>query len=476
MSHCICDDAITTHNNSLANLIRGVGERVLFTDSACTPCVKPSSMDVFEQRCGVYSRTMANGLGFQSPVTRQDFVGYYKGRRNTLYQKAVDGLAVMPVRVLDSRLSTFVKSEKSNFTLKFDPAPRVIQPRRPRYNVEVGRYLRPAEHKIYDEIDKLFGSPTIMSKYNAVEQARIIVDKMTSFRSPVCVGLDASRFDQHVSVQALRFEHSFYDMLFRSKHLRRLLSWQINNIGYARAVDGSFKYTTSGSRMSGDMNTSLGNKFLMCLMAKSYIDTKMFRIEFVNNGDDCLMFMEAKNLKSLSDLKSYFNDFGFKIVTEKPVYEVEHIEFCQCKPLLSNGVWRMVRNVRTCLLKDVTAVNLGHDLNMYQAWLGDVANCGLAFSSDVPVLGRFYSMLKRFGRVGDYHDKEASFGAYHTLSHGVQLSHSKPDAYGRYSFWKQTGIHPDAQVEIENYFDSAVWGDDKRQFISKISRIITHGT
>ncbi|APG76442.1 hypothetical protein 1 [Sanxia tombus-like virus 3] len=477
MGQYICDYEVRTHNNSLNNLIRGVGERVLYTDKNCTPCIKPARGGIFRDRCGVYMRTIAQRLGHQSPVSRQQFVEFYSGRRRAMYQKAVDGLALKPIRVLDSHLSTFIKAEKLIFTLKPDPAPRVIQPRRPVYNVEVGKYLRPLESRIYDEIDNIFRSPTIMSKHNSVKQAEIIVSKWQQFQQPACVGLDASRFDQHVSEQALKFEHELYNSVFKCKRLAKLLTWQINNVGHARAADGKFTYRTKGSRMSGDMNTSLGNKFLMCLMCKAYIDTKRIKIDFVNNGDDCLMFLERKHLSQLHNLQSYFADFGFKMVTEAPVFELEHIEFCQSRPLKCNGIWRMTRNIRTCLARDVTAVNFGHDVCMYRAWLHDIANCGLAFAGDCPVYGSFYRMLLRFGVEGNYHDRhDAYFNVYRTMSRGIDVETNQPDDYGRYSFWMQTGINPDAQFELEQYFDNAVWGGDKRQFITNLSRLITHGS
>jgi hypothetical protein len=390
-----------------------------------------------------------------------------------LYQQAADGLVLKPVRPQDSHLSTFVKAEKLNFSIKHDPAPRVIQPRNPRYNVELGRYLLPLEHKVYDAIDELFFSPTIMSKYNAFQQASILKEKWDSFYNPICIGLDASRFDQHVSVEALKFEHSLYTKIFgKDKSLMQLLSWQLDNHGFARANDGKFRYRRHGSRMSGDMNTSLGNKFLMCLMAKAYIDTKNFKIAFVNNGDDCLMFLERKNESKLADLKPYFADFGFKIVCEPAVSVFEQIEFCQCKPVCCNGLWRMIRNVKTCLLKDVTAVTFGHDVNQYRSWLADVSACGLSFCADVPVMGAFYRMLQRFGKPGNYSGKDASFSCYRTLSKNASLAADQPDAKGRYSFWLQTGIHPDAQDQLEKYFDTGIWGGDKRQFINNLHNLI----
>ena len=44
-------------------------------------------------------------------------------------------------------------------TKKPDPAPRVIQPRNVRYNVEVGRYLRRFEHYLYRGIDEIWNGP-----------------------------------------------------------------------------------------------------------------------------------------------------------------------------------------------------------------------------------------------------------------------------------------------------------------------------
>jgi hypothetical protein len=473
MGQHITDDKLNTHNNSVANLLRGVGERVLYTDRALTKCVQPIP-GVFEERLASLARTVVRSVGRQSPVTRGQFVEYYKGPRRATYERAVASLAVKPVCSRDARLKTFVKAEKINFTLKEDPAPRVIQPREPRFNVEVGRFLRPVEHKIYDAIDDLFRSPTIMSKYNSVQTANILKDKFQSIFNCAVVGLDASRFDQHVSEQALQFEHSIYDAIFKSGHLQWLLKHQLHNIGVARGNDGWFKYEKRGSRMSGDMNTSLGNKLLMCLMCKSYLDSLAVPYEFANNGDDCLVFMAKKHLKKLDGLHKYFADFGFKMKCEAPVSELEQVEFCQCKPVCSNGVWRMARNVRTALAKDCTSVNLGHNVDLFQRWLNDLSSCGLAFSADLPIMGSFYRMLGRFGTEGNYEGHSTEFSAYRNLSKGVHLEHSTPDANGRYSFWLSTGLTPDQQITIENCFDEAVWGGDKRQLITNIDYILTN--
>jgi hypothetical protein len=472
MSRLVRGHDVQTHNNTLTNLIRGVGERVLFTDGKQTLPIQPK-IGIFEQKLASYRKTIVRTLGRHAPVARELFPGFYKGPRFALYTRAVKDLVLTPFRPKDAMLKTFVKAEKANFTLKPDPAPRVIQPRSPRYNVEIGRYLRPVEHKIYNAIDLLFGSPTIMSPYNAFEQANHIRAKWLKFSSPVCIGLDASRFDQHVSAEALRFEHTIYNEIFRSKELRYLLELQIDNRGIAQASDGYFLYNKIGSRMSGDINTSLGNKILMCLMAKAYIDQLSCRVEFVNNGDDCLMILEKRDMYKLSGLKDYFIDFGFNIVTEEPVDIFEQIEFCQTRPIISNGVYRMVRNLKTCMTKDVTAISIGHDIEIFQQMLMSIGDCGLATCADVPVLSSFYKMLKRFGKTpkGDF--SERGYNYYYRSSRNAKCPTDVTDDQGRFSFYLSSGITPDAQVSIEEYFDTSVWGDhNQRQLICDLDYLL----
>lgn len=315
MSHILAGHNILTHNNSLANLCRGVGERVLYTNSALDKPIQPA-VGVFEKRLASYRELLVKRIGRRSSVTHDQFVSFYTGRRQATYQRAVDSLVIRPCCPRDANLKTFVKAEKLNLDLKMDPVPRVIQPRDPRYNVEIGCYLRPHEERIYQAVDGLFKSPTIMSCYNSYTQATILKQKWDSYYEPVCVGLDASRFDQHVSTQALKFEHSIYAKVFRSRKLDALLKWQLVNHGRANASDGYFQYRKYGSRMSGDMNTSLGNKILMCLMSYEYLESLKIPYSFANNGDDCLVIIDKKNLKRLTTLKSHFVDYGFKIVCE----------------------------------------------------------------------------------------------------------------------------------------------------------------
>lgn len=447
---------------------------MLYVNSKCEipPCCEGG---IFEQRLASYRESIVRDVGHQSPVSYDHFVAFYSGHKKAVYQRAVDGLVVKPFHPRDATLKTFVKAEKLNLSIKPDPVPRVIQPRSPRYNVELGRYLRPVEKKIYGAIDNLFESPTIMSSYNSYEQAKHIKAKWDSFLEPVCVGMDASRFDQHVSVEALRFEHKLYDLLFKDPKLRELLRLQLYNVGYASASDGWFSYSKEGSRMSGDMNTSLGNKLLMCLMAKDYIDQLGFDVGFVNNGDDCLLICEKKNLSKLGGLHSWFLRYGFNIVREPPVFELEKIEFCQTSPILGSGVYRMVRNYKTCIAKDLTCINLGDDEQGYRCWLRDVADCGLTTMMDIPVMGAFYKMMKRIGVEGGY-----NAGADMVwLREFVKTCKTPTDIVSpasRLSFYISTGLIPDEQEALEKSFNEYTWGDNNRQIINQINYLFNDRT
>jgi hypothetical protein len=119
---------------------------------------------------GIYDMTLSTrrdeilgNVPMSAPCTADEFVSLYAGdRRQKVYALARDSLKVRQLEGRDAALSTFVKAEKFNMSKKRDPAPRVIQPRSPRFNLEVGRYLKRMEKKIYESIAKIHGGHTVM--------------------------------------------------------------------------------------------------------------------------------------------------------------------------------------------------------------------------------------------------------------------------------------------------------------------------
>lgn len=346
------------HNNNLANLRRALVERVFNVESNgnLEPVAVPAD-GLYHNLLGKWHRRILRCVPWSPPDKWEKFPLRYLGRKRTIYQNAVSSLLVKPLARKDGYLSSFLKAEKINFSSKPDPAPRLIQPRLPRYNVIVGIYLKPLEPKIYHALELIHGSKVVTKGLTIDKTGQLMWEKWSKFAHPAAIGLDASRFDQHVSKQALEWEHSIYNSIFKSNELASALKWQINNIGFARTKDGCIKYRKIGSRMSGDMNTALGNCILMCVLVMAYMDAKCIKYEFVNNGDDVVIFIERKHLQLLRDLPAWFTRMGFTMVVENPVFEFEQIEFCQMHPIHMGGSdYTMVRSYPVSIAKDLVCL------------------------------------------------------------------------------------------------------------------------
>lgn len=447
------------HNNGVVTLERAVNERVFYV-SGPTGFVeppRPQSGEFFSGRLRAFRAAMADHRFSTTPVPYEQFVGMYRGRRLKVYQAAADSLlrgdSISP-RDADTR--PFVKAEKVNFTAKSDPCPRVIQPRSPRYNVEVGRYLKPVEERIYEVISCVFGSRTVFKGMNTLRQGNLMKKKWDRFRDPVAVGLDASRFDQHVSVSALEWEHSVYAMFFRNpRPLLRLLSWQLRNRAAAFCGDGLIRYTTEGCRMSGDMNTALGNCLLMCAMVWSYCaHVGVTRFELANNGDDCVVIMEAGDLPRFSSsLGKWFTEMGFTMKMEEPVRVFEQIEFCQTRPVLGSDGWRMVRIPQIAMAKDcvsLTPISLQVE---YEGWMAAVGLGGLSLTGGIPVWQAFYGAFIRASNGAKPREDDQHTG-FKMLGVGLEPKFRPITQQSRYSFYLAFGITPDMQVALEQHYDS----------------------
>lgn len=444
------------HNNSLVNLLRGLKERV-FRVEAVVDGVKrlippPRPIVGAYDRMAGFIAGLKRHLPKAVPIDREKFPEYYRGRRKGLYAKAAESLQRTPVSRGDARVKTFVKAEKINLTAKPDPAPRVIQPRDPRYNVEVGRFLRPIEKLVYRAIAKMWGGLTVL-KVNSKEQASALWDMWCSFKRPVAVGLDAKRFDQHVSVDALRWEHALYVSCFRGAdktELARLLEWQLHNRGVGYTARGKVTYETEGCRMSGDINTSLGNCLIMCGLVYTYCQERGIKARLANNGDDCVVIMEQEDLGRFSDgLAQWFLDFGFQMEVEAAVDVFEQIEFCQTHPVHTPDGPVMIRSLDVAVSKDL--VNL-HDLGIgFASFAGALGEAGLSLNSGIPVFQEFYQQLKVVGKPSGLAGAPEMRGGLYYLTKGMEGSYTTIAPGTRVSFALAFGILPDEQVALEHW-------------------------
>lgn len=402
-------------------------------------------VDRVDVKLGGFADAVLREIPTFTPVSLSDFVEMYKGPKKEVYRKAVDSLLSRPVRRRDAESNSFVKREKA----KFKKAPRCIQPRDPRYNAAVGRFLKPLEHHLYRAVDRVYGDRHVITKgLNLVGTASSICSKWNSFSSPVAVGLDASSFDAHVSAGMLKWEHSIYNRIFKDPKLAGLLKWQVANRGKAFCPDGKIKYSVEGRRFSGDMNTAMGNCLIMTAMVWAYAQDRGVGIKLVNNGDDCVVFMEASDLHLFSrGLPEWFLELGFRLTIESPVYVLEQVEFCQMHPVFNGEEYVMVRSPKTAFEKDTMCTLSVTDAG-YKEWLRGVSDCGLACTSGVPVLQSFYQCLGTFSSDITEDRLLENTGMRH-MSKGMVKGWRAVGEDARFSFWLAFGISPQTQLDIE---------------------------
>lgn len=449
-------------NSDINSLEAAVKERVFYVKDKDGKFVQPTRPKplIFEQRMKRVNEMLDKLVQYVSPLTKEAFLGAYDGRRRTIYSQAMDSLLVEPLSPRDAVINYFMKVEKLNFTAKPNSVPRGISPRDPRYHVSLGPFIKRIEKPLFNILDKIWGSKTIFKGLNADQRGRECLRKWQRFTNPVAIGLDAKRFDQHVSADALRFEHSIYLKFFTKIHkkkLRRLLAWQIKNIGRGRCQDGDLKFHINGMRGSGDMNTALGNCTLMSLMIYTFKEYVNLDCELMNDGDDCVLILEKRDMHKLESLYEYMLDYGFDVELEEPVHELEHIEFCQSKPVMINATsCRMVRNASTCYSKDAVSIMPLRDEKTARKWARAVGLCGLALTSGVPVAQNFYRMFAKSAstamKIGDTYKM-----GMHMLAKGmVGNDVVTPSTEARLSYWLAFGVEPDVQELQEQLYDETI--------------------
>lgn len=460
------DVEIIPFNNDIQTLQRAVVERVFTvkSDSKFIRPPRPAKRHFGDTMAGVF-KLLKGFLPSTAPISHDSFVMSYKGRKQEVYKQALREIREAGSNVKDdAKLNVFVKFEKTDHTSKKDPVPRVISPRDPKFNIRVGRYLKPLEDRLFKSLGKLFGHKTVIKGVNAVRSAELLREKWDMFREPVAVGLDASRFDQHVSLDALRWEHLIYLNCFKQrKHhdrLRRLLKLQELNTCVGYTPDGKLKYNVKGTRMSGDMNTSLGNCVLMCSMIKAYLMERGINGQLANNGDDCVVFMEKVDLNHFSDgLYDWFLALGFNMAIEAPVYQFDEIEFCQTKPVFDGLGWIMCRNPHTAINKDSVMLKPYASASEFRGWLDAVGTGGLAMAGGIPVFQELYRTYQRCGQRRKISEDLLPW-SFTNMSKGMTRQYGTVSPAARASFYWAFDVTPDEQIALEDYYSKLIIGPD----------------
>lgn len=374
-------------------------------------CIHNQTIAIHNRVCGVVPVPTHEGLAqlevaarrvcrMLPIVTPEDYYVMpmrYGGAKRTRYLNATDDVLSFGVSKSDSTIKMFVKSERIQpDEAKPNPDPRAIQFRNARYCVELARFLKPIEEHLYALSGVGVGVPpsrAIAKGLNQVERAELLVEKMSRFDDPVVVSLDASRFDQHVDRRLLQVEHSVYLHCCKDSFFALLLSWQLDNKCFSSR---GIKYKVSGKRMSGDMNTALGNCLLMIIMLCAFM-VWCSKWDVLDDGDDVLVIIERRDLARLvGTVKVKFLAFGHEMKVENIASKLEQIVFCQSQCIeFRCGNFKFVRNPWKVLSCALTGVKYFNQPRARAKLLYSIGLCELILGLGVPVLQEFALAILR---------------------------------------------------------------------------------
>lgn len=440
-----------THSNSVGNVVFTVRERVLgrTEGGVWAPTLKPEPGSFDEPGLVAFRRRCLAHLPRHSlPQTAEQFCDDFRGQKGKRYQSALESLRCKPLRRADSFPSVFIKPEKW-----FDwKAGRAISARNPRYNIAIGRFLKPLEHDVYRAIDQVYESATIMKGYTPERRAAVIAGHWAAFDDPVAVGQDFSKFDQHISARALQYEHGFYKPVYSDPELDRLLAWQLETTCYANCPDGVVRYQVEGGRMSGDMNTALGNCIISAALVWAYARSRRIKVRAIVDGDDSVTFMERADLERYLDgIVPWMRARGFILNCEAPVDQISQVEFCQCRYTALEPP-TMVRNPLKAITQDhvwIKRSDLEHADVLAATGLG-----GLSLYGNCPVLGAYYRMLSRASDAGLKTLRRMERESSWLREAGFTGKYTPATEEARYALWESWGIAPEEQRQLERLFEA----------------------
>lgn len=428
-----------------------------------------------------FCERLAAALDLAPSITIDDVVNSYKGTKFKTYATAREQYYRSGVNWRDARLRSFVKFEKCDVT----KAPRVINPRSAKYNLLLGKFLKHNEHKYFDAIATVFQQPiTVIKGLNAIQSASAIETLWNRHAHPTGVGGDASKFDMHVSEQALKFEHLCYlrplvanmpealclqaegVRLFEAGvpfsegwndglQLAWLLAGQLYNRGVAYFQDGSLEFEMAGTRASGDLNTSLGNCILMCAMTWAWSRHSHVDVSLANNGDDCMYIVDSSDVHAWqTGFEDFFACKGFRMVLEEPVNELEEVEFCQSQPVRTHEGLKMVRNPKTLLVKASMCLLPVDRFKVLQSWMMAVGTAEGSLCRGVPVLQAFARAMRRNGKRCSARMMSAAYYQSNRFYHADLEVRTDPiGSTARNSFHTAFGLTPAEQLILEDHFD-----------------------
>jgi hypothetical protein len=405
------------------------------------------------------AKEISKCLPHTSKESRGSLSKRYSGLKRRRYEQAELEIATRGFHRNMASITMFVKDEKMNPNSKVNPDPRPIQFRDSRYCVAIAQFLKPIEEHLYNlrgrRGSKLPPTRLIGKGLNQCERAQVLLEKFNRFKKPVCVSIDATRFDKHCHEKALKVEHSVYQHCNNDPFFQELLTMQLDNHCFTRS---GFHYRVRGKRMSGDMNTALGNCILMVDMVTGLFLDKGIEWDLFDDGDDCLVFFEAHHLDwFLSLAPKAFLSFGHEIKIENIAYDMPSVLWCQSRPLqYAPGKWKFTRDPVKTMSCDLSGTKWKISPQARLRLLASIGQCELVLNLGVPILQEYaVAVMRAAGKARPFKtlsglDSALSIRMSRELrSVGFRHSPVPITETARLSFEMAWGISPGDQLVIE---------------------------
>lgn len=445
--HELSDRVVQPFDTSLVNVISGMKERVFFINSLGEK--RPPCLRDFKE-CANLIAKVVEFVGVSTRVAGAAFLRSRSGSKRRMYERAVVDMREKHTKLEKlAEIKFFVKTEGTQHVKK--QVPRIISPRSFGFNYLLGRYTMSVEHKIFDAMRQLFQGETVVAK-GLSQQAKgeLIAGKLKT--GYVCVGLDASRFDQTIGEQLLKLEHAVLLGCFdHCPKLAALLRLQLRNKGVAMCNDGMVRANIGAMRCSGDQNTSLGNCVISCLLAAKYFEeNNIVGGDIFNDGDDLLMFVRKDQLHILDNLGEWYLQWGLRMKVEEPAHIPEQVEFCQSKVCFGPDGWILVRDWRKVINTDCFANAKVDSFDKYRVHMRNVGLCGLSMAAGLPILQAYYALLVEQGLTGKCALDWKKYQRDIQEKAGYSCKARDVSATSRISFELAFGVTPYEQIAYES--------------------------
>lgn len=368
------------------------------------------------------------------------------------------------VSAKDSKITEMQKLEMYDVTKIEGKEDRGIQFRSTVYNAALASHLWNIEHRLIH----LHDGPhrMVMKGLKPDDRMRHIACGTENMKKPVFFQLDHSRFDAHVNEHLLRAEHSVYAYCRkRNPEMMRLLKMQRKNIGRSF---GGIVYKMKAKRMSGDVNTSLGNTILNLCMLRSWLSFNEVEGRIFLDGDDSVVIVEAEDVEKLGSFEDYFLKLGMK--TEGSTTEdLWQVEFCQSRPCWIGGTVKAVRDP----LKVISTIGVtagSHETKEMKRVVAATCLCEDAINGpSCPVIAPF---LRRVYERVEHVDPQAGENIRWKVENGNidihehEIGPASVTEEDRYWFFRTWGITPGEQLMMENqlieFNPTTVANEDKK--------------